>query len=229
MGGALASSGSGVRDVRAAVFVDRSDLTAAVVVRIGGTTAVAAPEPALSALRGLDVEQLLDVDSLLVALEPVRPSLLGAASLSFVDHRTISPISDGVVRAATEGDVEAVISRCSADERDESGLAHMSMRWVVSGRTGEPEAAAGYEVWGDGLAQIGLTVAPGCRGQGLDALAATAAAVHAIGVGLVPQWRCRAGNLASARVGERLGFVRVGEQVAIDLGPAGRELTDVAR
>ncbi len=199
------------------VFIDRSDLTAAVVVRLGTTVAVAAPQPALSLMRRLTEPRLLDVASLLGALRPVRPHLLGAASLSFVDSEFLLPRSDDVARPATEPEIDAVISRCTTDERDESGLAHMSARWVVRGDTGIPEAAAGYEVWGGELAHLGVAVAAQSRGRGLGAHAATAAAVRAIGAGLVPQWRCRLDNHASAHVGHRLGFVRLGEQIAIDL------------
>ena len=114
------------------VFVHRSDLQAAVVVRLGETIAVAAPERALTPLRRLAGPTLLNVTSLLGALEHLRPKLLGVASLSFADHQTIAPVPAGVARAATDADVDAVISRCSADERDESGLLHMATRWIAS-------------------------------------------------------------------------------------------------
>lgn len=197
-------------------FVDRSDLRAAVVVRLGGTSVVAAPEPALSALRRLTPVQLLEVDSLLGALEPAGPSLLGAASLSFADRRTLSPVTGGVARPAAPSDVAVVMARCSEQERDESGLAEMSARWVALGDDG-PDAASGYEVWGEELAQVGVLVAPGGRGEGRGALVTSAALSHAMGQGLVPQWRCRVDNVASERLGERLGFVRIGEQIAIVL------------
>ncbi|MBO0901590.1 GNAT family N-acetyltransferase [Cellulomonas sp. zg-ZUI22] len=211
------------------VFVDRSDLTAAVVVRLGRTVAVAAPERALSRLRSLGPGHLLHVGSLLGALEPWAPRLFGVASLAFADHTTLAPVGADAARTASEAEVEAVLSRCSVEERDESGLLDMDPRWVALGEDGEPAGAAGYEVWGGGLAHVGVAVAAASRGKGLGARAAMAAAVHAIGVGLVPQWRCREDNVASLRVGERLGFVRTGEQVAIDLAPDERDLTHAAR
>ncbi len=211
------------------VFVDRSDLAAAVVVRFGQTVAVAAPERALARLRSLGPGQLLQVGSLLGALEPLAPSLLGVASLAFADHGTIAPVAADAARTASTADVEVVMSKCSVAERDESGLLDMDTRWVTLGEDGEPAGAAGYEVWGGGLAHIGVAVAAGSRGRGLGARAATAAAVHAIGLGLVPQWRCRQDNLASVRVGERLGFVRIGEQIAIDLAPDDRDVEHAAR
>lgn len=211
------------------VFVHRPDLQAVVVVRLGKKLAVAAPERALSPLRRLAGPRLLDTASLLEALEPFRPSLFGVASLSFADHHTIAPATDGTARAATDADVEAVISRCSTDERDESGLLHMNTRWITADDNGEPAGVAGYEVWGGGLAHVGVAVATESRKRGLGARAATVAAMHAIGAGLVPQWRCRLDNVASARVGKRLGFAPVGEQIAIDLEPFDHEIRHAAR
>ena len=211
------------------VFIERSDLTAAVVVRLDQTVAVAAPERALSRLESLGPGQLLHVGSLLRALEPLAPSLFGVAALAFADHKTIAPVGAQAARTASKADVEAVMSKCSVEERDESGLLDMDTRWIALGEDGEPAGAAGYEVWGGGLGHTGVAVAPASRGKGLGARAATAAAVHAIGLGLVPQWRCRQDNLASLRVGERLGFVRIGEQIAIDLAPEGRDLRHATR
>ncbi len=202
------------------VFIERPDLTAAVVVRLRGTIAVAAPEGALSLLRHLESPQLLDVAALLGALEPARPSLLGAASLSFADRGTVSRGGEGTARAATGAEIAAVLCRCSAAEVEESGLARMSTRCVVHADTGAPAAAAGYETWGSALAHLGVAVADGSRGRGLGAQAAAAATLHALGAGLVPQWRCRVDNVASARVAESVGFVRLGDQVAIDLAPS---------
>lgn len=205
-------------------FVTRPDLTATVVVRLGGATVVAAPDHALSDLRPLVLHELVDVPSLVTALQSHGASVIGEASLSFADHFTVSPAAhaplDGAVRVALGADADAVLSMCSDDERDESGLDRMTSRLVATGRSGEPVALAGHEVWDDALAQLGLAVAPGCRGQGFGKVAAGAAALQAIRGGRVAQWRCRAGNLASERVRDRVGFVPLGTQIAIDLAPA---------
>lgn len=208
-------------DDGADVVVERPELTAVVAVRLGGASVVVAPGSAVPALRDLAADELADVPTLLRVLAPLRPTPIGAASLSFADMGTVSPTSTGTVREATEADVDAVLSRCSADERDESGLLDMVRRWVAAERRGEPRAAAGYEVWGGRVAHIGVAVAAERRGHGLGASAASAAILDAIGAGLVPQWRCRLDHDASARLAERLGFVRLGEQVAIDLGSSG--------
>lgn len=202
------------------ILITRPELTAAVSLRLGATTAVAAPEEALALLRPLAAEQLIAGAALLTALEPLRPQLLGAASLSFLEGQPETPVT-GTTWTAAEADVGSVLDQCSGDEREESGLGEMTHRWAAGARRGEPGAAAGYEVWGDGLAHLGVAVAAGARGRGLGALAAAAAASHAWGAGLVPQWRCRLGHRHSARLAERLGFVRAGEQIAINFGAGG--------
>lgn len=106
----------------APVFVSSPDLTAAVVARLGDATVVAAPDAALSDLRLLSPNDLLDVPCLLTQLRDHRPALLGTASPSSADRTTIIPVVDGVVRDADETDVERVLAECSSDERDESGL-----------------------------------------------------------------------------------------------------------
>lgn len=205
---------------RAPVLVERPDLSALVVVRLGDTIAVAAPPDALARVRRLPDVRLLDPGALLVLLGPLRPTLIGAASLAFADGATLLPVDPGAVRASSEADASLVLERCTADERDESGLLHMDRRWVALDTRGEPAAISGYEVWGDALAHVGVAVAAGARGHGLAARAVVPALEHALGGGLVPQWRCRRDNLASARVAERLGFVELGEQLAIDLDAA---------
>ncbi|MCR2811969.1 GNAT family N-acetyltransferase [Microbacterium sp. zg.Y1090] len=211
------------------VFIVRPGLTAAVVVRLEKTVVVAAPELALSALRSLAPRHLLDVGALLTALEPLAPSLFGVATLAFADRGTIVPARSDAVRMASDAEVAAVMSACSTEERDESGLLAMDRRWTTWADGVEPAAAAGYEVWGGGLAHIGVATAPAFRGKGFGAQAAAAAALHAIGDGLVAQWRCRARNRASARLGESLGFVRLGEQIAVDLAACVADVTPEAR
>lgn len=199
------------------VFVDGKTVPAAVVVRLGDATVVAAPERALAVLRGLDAQQLLDPVSLVAVLEPEGPQLVGKARLSCLDSQTFSPDRTATPREAAPADVEAVLSECSVDECDESGLREMDALWVAGQSAGEPVAAAGYEIWDGGIAHVGLAVASGARRQGLGAGVASAAVEHALSAGLVPQWRSAVENAASESAGRRLGFVPLGEQIAVDL------------
>lgn len=106
-------------------------------------------------------------------------------------------------------------SRVSADEWDESGLTAKPRRWAAITPAGRVAALAGYERWGDDIAQIGVAADPAHRGRGYAAVAARRALRAALEDGLVAQWRCRVGNVASERLADRLGFTQLGWQTAV--------------
>lgn len=58
-------------------------------------------------------------------------------------------------------------------------------------------------------------VATDARRRGLASKVGSAAANHALALGLVAQWRSRIGNDASARVADQLGFVELGTQMTV--------------
>jgi len=190
---------------------------AASVVRIAGTTVVGAPPRALEKLASLDPASLLDPESLMNALEGLSPTLFGAAVLSYLDAGTFTPVSDRRAAAAARDEVEPMLRALPSAERDESGLEEMDRWWVVTAADGTPLAAAGCETWNGALAHLGVAVAPQARGTGSGAAAASAAIEHALGDGLVVQWRSGVRNHASRRLGARLGAVPLGEQVTVDL------------
>ncbi|WP_158580772.1 GNAT family N-acetyltransferase [Cellulomonas rhizosphaerae] len=107
-----------------------------------------------------------------------------------------------------------MLDACNESDRDESGLREMSTRFAVQD-DGRPVALAGYEVWNDEVAHLGVLVVPDARGRGLALTAARTAMDHA--PGLVPQWRASVENPVSAAVADRLGFVRAGGQIAIEV------------
>jgi len=199
-------------------FVTGPDTTAVVVVKLGQTVVVVAPQLALAKLTRLEPEQLLDLSVLCSVLDCHAPTPIGSASLAYADEGTIASIGSAAARDASGVDAEQVLSACSGPEREESGLDGMRARVVVAGRDGTPAALAGYHRWGEALAHIGVAVRPAERRQGLGHVAAAAAAHDAVVAGLVPQWRCSLDNLSSARLRDRLGFVELGLQVALELG-----------
>lgn len=199
------------------VFVDRAPHPVVVVVRLGATTVVAAPEQSLASLRQLPAHLLLEAPALQAALDAERTRLIGTAQLSFADSGTFTPRRTPRTREASLVDVETVASACSAEEREESGLLEMETWWVVDAPAGQPMAAAGYEIWDEAIAHVGLAVAPRHRARGLGAAVATAAVQDALGHGAIPQWRSAGENAASTIVGKRLGFVPLGTQLAFVL------------
>lgn len=54
--------------------------------------------------------------------------------------------------------------------------------------------------------ELGIETAPEARGQGLAAAVASRMIKDVLDRGLTPVWSCRAGNLASHRLAEKLGF-----------------------
>lgn len=189
--------------------------SAAVVVRVGSTVVVGAPQPALTRLRDLSREQLQEPASLMAALGDHSPQLLGPAHLAYADAQTLTLAPTSQVLRASRHLLEDVLALCPDEDREESGLEEMAQWWVATDHDGAPVATAGYETWDERVAHLGVLVAPRSRGTGRGAAAASAAITHALDAGLVPQWRSAVWNEASLRLGLRLGFVAHGEQITL--------------
>jgi GNAT superfamily N-acetyltransferase len=149
---------------------------------------------------------------------------LGAATLSYTDV----PI-EGPPEAVTVEDADAVAALedlCPPEDVEEVGLGSMPTRWVLLDRSPEARAGsnghlagAGYVVWADVLAHIGVLTSPHARGRGHGTVAAALATNAALAAGLLPQWRSRTDNEASQRVAERLGFQPLGSQTTVFIDP----------
>jgi RimJ/RimL family protein N-acetyltransferase len=73
-------------------------------------------------------------------------------------------------------------------------------------------AVASLHPWRDLIGHVSVFTRADARGRGLAACVASAAIAQSFEDGLVPQWRSRIGNDASARVADKLGFVPLGIQ-----------------
>lgn len=192
----------------------REGLDAVIALEWDGAVVAAAPPRVAGELAGIRPEMLLDADA--DALARVMPGArpLGSADLLFADR---APSGTGTARNAAADDLAAMRSAVTPDEWDEAGLESMPHRWAVDDAQGDVAAIAGYEVWRDRVAQLGVLTGPSARGRGHGVSVAAAATRAAIGHGLVAQWRSRRGNDASLASARRLGFVLVGRQVAVAL------------
>lgn len=209
--GVLGSSGTSI--------VEWPGSSAAVILEIGDALLVAGPSKAIELLRSCPREQLVDVDGTASALGILRPVLVGKALLGYVDRSNFTPAgAPPRAHRADRGAMEEVIAQCEADDRDESGLLEMPL-WFVAEDAGVPVAAAGYEDWSGAVAHCGVAVGARHRDKGWGRAVAQAAVGHALDKHDVVQWRSRDTNLASTRLGERLGFARAGTQTAFDLRP----------
>ncbi|WP_161958485.1 GNAT family N-acetyltransferase [Ornithinimicrobium cavernae] len=78
-----------------------------------------------------------------------------------------------------------------------------------------PLAGAGYVVWADALAHMGVLTNPSARGRGYGVLAAAVGTNAALAAGLIPQWRARWDNEASKRLAQALGYELAGTQTTV--------------
>lgn len=81
-------------------------------------------------------------------------------------------------------------------------------------------ALAGYQVWNGKIAHIAIVTHPDRRGRGFARAAVARAAEHALGKGLLPQYRTLRANDAGMAVAKRLGFVEYGFSVYVRMRAA---------
>ncbi|MGW6704928.1 GNAT family N-acetyltransferase [Streptomyces sp. NPDC054956] len=192
------------------------------IVRIGDAAIATAPSARTAAMvadaaRKLTREELVDA-ARLGALLPVR-DVLGPASLFYLDRAGFLPAHEGLgVEEAPVGDggVARLLALAGEEEAGESGLEDISSPAFLLRRGDEVVAAAGYRTWPRSVAHMSVLVAPDCRGRHLARAVASAAVAHALGSGLLPQWRAR--SYASQRVALALGFEELGTQLSVRLG-----------
>ncbi|MFD5143662.1 GNAT family N-acetyltransferase [Streptomyces sp. NPDC058401] len=194
------------------------------VVALGGSAVVTAPSEAAAlvvraALGALPVEAVVDGVSVREVL-PVA-QVLGPAALAYVSRSGFRPVEAagalGVERlSAAHPDVRGLERAAGPEDAGEAALDEMtSPVFAVRDGRGRVIAAAGYEAWPGRAAHVGVLTAPEARGRGLARVTGSAAVAHALGAGLLPQWRAR--PPASRRVAAALGFEELGAQLSIEL------------
>jgi RimJ/RimL family protein N-acetyltransferase len=108
--------------------------------------------------------------------------------------------------------VAALLELVPAEEAAEAGIDELTYAFAVT-PDGQFVAVAGYQVWPGGIAHLAVLSAPGYRRNGHARAAATAAVVHALDSGLLPQWRARL--LPSQRLALSLGLQPLGAQAGV--------------
>jgi GNAT superfamily N-acetyltransferase len=147
----------------------------------------------------------------------------GPAVLAYADAECFRPAAGaGCAEVATVGagdpGVVGLMAACGGEDADESSITEMTSPLSVVRVDGRVVAAAGYEVWGGEVAQVGVLTDPRYRGRGLGTTVASAAVARAVRAALVAQWRARPAIVGSRRIARTLGFVDVGWQLAVRLG-----------
>ncbi len=106
-----------------------------------------------------------------------------------------------------------------AEEWGEAGMDEPGSQRFAVIDNGTIVATTNVRHWGTTIGHIGVFTAPTARRRGLAAVVGSAAANYCVEAGLVPQWRSRIGNVASACAADRLGFVPAGRQIHARVRP----------
>ena len=213
--GRLASAG-----VQVCERVDPGSRRQAIVVGTPRGTIVSVPAtglPAFSAA-GLDLARLRRQGrAYLASIPPDSPSLdvRGPAYLGYWPLPT-PPSGPGEELDPNHGDALARLRASAPEEWSEAGLDSASCRFG-SAVDDDLVAAAGYEFWPPELAHLAVFCRPDRRRCGQATAALRAAIAHALGAGLLPQYRARDGNVASRALAERLGFAEYGWMATVYL------------
>lgn len=160
----------------------------------------------------LSPEALTDPDRVAEVIGPLA-STLGPADLQY--GFVHGPMAPHVTGPAHFGDslVQETLAAIPDDDRSEAGFGDASIESVFVAIAGDrPVAVAGYRVWEDLAAHIGVATTPATRRMGHGRAAAHAAAAHATSRGLVVQWRSLWSNDASRELGRSLGLIACGRQ-----------------
>ncbi|WP_222595187.1 GNAT family N-acetyltransferase [Nocardia ninae] len=167
----------------------------------------------------IPVAEVVDVERLRMVLSVAE--VRGPAALAYCSVELFRPVTVGVERfervALQDGALGEFLASSGEVDRDESGLDEITSSAFVVRSAGVIASAAGYRVWPNRTAHVSVLTAPDRRGHGFARVAASAAVEHALGQGLVPQWRARSAE--SRRVAAALGFRELGAQLSFRLNP----------
>jgi RimJ/RimL family protein N-acetyltransferase len=138
------------------------------------------------------------------------------SSLQLVEAPDVVPITDGDPMLAE------LETRAIADEWLEASADEACVARVGVVQDSALAAVATMQIWDDAVGHFGVYTQHEARGRGLATRTASAVIADALARDLVPQWRARVGNDASAALCERLGFVPAGHQIFVRVRPEPR-------
>ena len=150
---------------------------------------------------------VVDSDFLRRALAGRVDRIIGPAFLGYLDTLPMGPY-DSDVRILATGDAAALDDlrrEVSPQDWEHCGLAPgqpMAGCFVSSGLV----SAAGYEVWGERIAHIGVVTRPEARSTGYGRRCVQAITNHALAHGLIAQYRTLFSNAGAMAIARHLGF-----------------------
>jgi RimJ/RimL family protein N-acetyltransferase len=191
------------------------------IVEVCGRRFVRAPEHARARLGD---DPPFDLDELVDRLGDCVDSVVGIARLAYGDDSSLRLAETGPLTEIADDDPRLAALEDASDRfewleasADEPCAARLG---VVE--AGAVVAVATLQAWGDTVAHFGVFTRADARGRGLAARTASGVITMARARDLVPQWRSRFGNEASAAVADRLGFIASGQQLFVRVRPPGR-------
>lgn len=168
-----------------------------------------------NAARDQPAEVVFDPGYLRRALSTWVERIVGPAYVGYLD--TIDPaLNDPRVRLLTEneaGALDQLRSRVTAEEWEHSGLKPVQPIAGYFADDGELVSAASYAVWAGRIAHIGVVTVPPMRGAGCGRRCVRGICAHAIGQGLIAQYRTLYDNAGSMAIARALGFNEYGATI----------------
>jgi len=193
----------------------------------GGAPLISLPSDAMNVLADLaqswavsDVADAAGLQSQLVSVcnlpvdKILGPAFIGYGSSDSLDFRD-AELAQYFSSSEAIGRLQAA---CLPDEWDHGGSQpHPDRTFGVVDHANGLLALAGYKIWNNSIAHISIVTHPAKRGRGFGRAAVARAAQHALGAGLVPQYRTLRQNAPSMGIAKRLGFIEYGFSVYVRL------------
>jgi RimJ/RimL family protein N-acetyltransferase len=199
---------------------ETNDIPSVSVVVIGDRTFSTAPPH----LRPRLTDPPRNLDALVELIERAGEVVerFGEARLAYGDDGTLQLPDAGNLVAIADDDPRLAALERAADRAEwlEASADEPCVSRFGVVEHGELLALAALQVWDGGIGHFGVFTRASARGRRLAGRAASAAISDGLRRDLVPQWRSRDGNEASARVADRLGFDPLGRQMFVRVRPA---------
>ena len=144
--------------------------------------------------------------------------VIGPAFVGYTDSAIFRPTQHGAPRVLTQidaPDFEALRAACSPMEWEHGGSSLGEQPIVGVHVEGQLAAVAGYEVWGEAIANISVITHPRYRGQGYGKMAVSRLTEAILNQGLAPQYQTLEANASSMAIAQGLGFERYATTMAV--------------
>lgn len=163
-----------------------------------------------------------DAQRLTAALEPFTVErIVGPSYIGYGTNATLHLFPAMDARDLTPGDAAAVESlrdACPPEEwRHCASDPAAGPAFGAFDESGALAALAGYQALGRTIAHLSAITAPEKRNRGLATAAVARASRHALGAGLLPQYRTPESNAPAMEIARQLGFQEYGFSVYVTL------------